>query len=346
MPHQRLDIAGDRDRAAGVLDQLPLGVVERAAVDVGRIRLQRLRGMELFEQRIAAELADADVDGDGRADVARRLELREQRLGRTAGRQEQRRQLIVAGEILLAQPRDIARIFGRRDLPDPAGFVLPGAVGEDRPDARIHQPLDAGVGVLRRILDVRPVEHAGHAGVDGAERAEQVRRVDVVRRHLGAERALHHVAVVFERAVRQDVAQEALPHVPVGIDESRHHDRVRRVDHLGVRRIDVRPHRGDALALDQHVGLFEVADRTIERQHAAALEQDRPARRRAGGLLGLRGSHRGAGDRRAGDCRRCNRAGRGGAEELTPRQPPAGSTGMRKSQPFRIVECQPLESSR
>ena len=35
--HQLLDIARDRDRAAGVLDQLPLGVVQRAAVDVGGV---------------------------------------------------------------------------------------------------------------------------------------------------------------------------------------------------------------------------------------------------------------------------------------------------------------------
>ena len=74
--HQHLDIAGDRDRAAGVLDQLPLGVVERAAMDVGRVVLQPALGVELLQQRVAAELADADMDGDARADVARGLELR------------------------------------------------------------------------------------------------------------------------------------------------------------------------------------------------------------------------------------------------------------------------------
>ena len=132
------------------------------------------------------------------------------------------------------------------------------------------------------FLDVRPVEHAGDAAVDRAERADQVRRIDVVGDHLGAERALHDVAVVVERAVRQHVAQEALPHVAVGIDEARHHDAVFRVDHLRVRRADVRPHRRDLLAFDQNVGLLEIADRAVERQHAAALDQDRPA--------GLRGS--------------------------------------------------------
>ena len=128
-----------------------------------------------------------------------------------------------------------------------------------------------------RVLDVRPVEHAGHAGVDRAERADVVGGIDIVGRHLGAERALHDVAVVLQRAVRQHVAQEALPHVPVGIDEARHDDAVRGIDHLRVRRADVRLHRRDFLAFDQHVGLLEVADGAVEREHAAALDQDRPA---------------------------------------------------------------------
>ena len=45
----------------------------------------------------------------------------------------------------------------------------------------------------------------------------------------------------------------------------------------GVRRADVRLHRRDLAAFDQHVGLLEIADRAVERKHAAALEQDRPA---------------------------------------------------------------------
>ena len=139
--------------------------------------------------------------------------------------------------------------------------------------------------MLGRILDVRPVEHTGHAGIDGAERAEQIGGVDVVRRHLGAERALHDVPVVFERAIRQHVAQEALPHVPVRIDEARHDDDIRGIDHLRVGRADVRPHRRDLLALDQHVGLLEIADRAVEREHETALEQDRPAGRGIGRSL-------------------------------------------------------------
>src|SRR5256885_7275380 len=44
---------------------------------------------------------------------------------------------------------------------------------------------------------------------------------------------------------------------------------------LRVGRADVRPHRGNPGALDQDVRLLEVADRAIERKHAAALDEER-----------------------------------------------------------------------
>ena len=88
-----------------------------------------------------------------------------------------------------------------------------------------------------------------------------------------------------------------------------------RIDHLGVGRADVRPHGGNLAALHQHVGLLEVADRSVEREHAAALDQNGPARSgRPAGLLRTRSSHD-----RAGDGRGSGGAGRGGAEELAAR---------------------------
>src|SRR5262249_24361712 len=83
--HQRLDIAGNGDGATGVLDQLPLGVVERAAADVGGVRCQRLFRVQFLQQAGSAALPDADVDGDARADVTRSLERWQNLLGR-AGR--------------------------------------------------------------------------------------------------------------------------------------------------------------------------------------------------------------------------------------------------------------------
>jgi hypothetical protein len=105
-----------------------------------------------------------------------------------------------------------------------------------------------------------------------AERTDQIADVDV----LGTDHAAHGAQdvahVVVEQTVGQAVADCALPHVPVRVDEPRHHDHVRGVDHLRVR-ADVRANRGDQAFLDQHVGGVEVADLRIEREDASALEQ-------------------------------------------------------------------------
>ena len=85
----------------------------------------------------------------------------------------------------------------------------------------------------------------------------------------GAQDVAH---VVVEQTVGQAVADRALPHVPVRVDEPRHDDHVRGVDHLRVG-ADVRADRGDPAFLDQHVGGVEVADLRIEREDASALEQ-------------------------------------------------------------------------
>jgi hypothetical protein len=57
------------------------------------------------------------------------------------------------------------------------------------------------------------------------------------------------------------------------IDESRHRDHIRSVDHLG-RGLETGLDRDDLRALDQHVRSLKVADVWIEREHAAALQQD------------------------------------------------------------------------
>ena len=316
VPHQHLDIAGDRDGPAGVLDQLPLGVVQGTAMDIGGVGFERVLRVELFQQAAAAELADAGMNADAGADVAGSLERVEDQLGRAGrGRHVQRQKLIVAGEILLAQTCNVARELVSLHFPESAVLVLRVAIGEHGSDTGIRQRLDDRVRVLRGVVDVRPVQHRGDAGVDGAERAEQVGGIDIIGRHLRAERPLHDVAVVFERAVRQHVAQITLPHVAVGIDEARHHDRLGGIDHVCVGCSDVRLHRGNPAALDQDIGLLEVADRAIEAEHATALDQDRPARRGGRGRrLGLSDSGRARSHRRDG-----KRARGRGAEELAAR---------------------------
>src|SRR6185436_1940157 len=107
------------------LDQLPLGVVQRAAMDVGGVVLEPVESVDLLDERAAAELADTDMDADAGADVAGGLELRNRGFGRSPkGREIERGELVVAGEMLFAQPRDIAGIFRGCNLHDPAALVL------------------------------------------------------------------------------------------------------------------------------------------------------------------------------------------------------------------------------
>ncbi len=46
------------------------------------------------------------------------------------------------------------------------------AVSEDRAYARLRERLDGSIRLLRRVVDMRPVENASHAAIDGAEGAE------------------------------------------------------------------------------------------------------------------------------------------------------------------------------
>jgi hypothetical protein len=101
----------------------------------------------------------------------------------------------------------------------------------------------------------------------------------------------------------------------MGIDEARDDDALRGIDDLSARRADIRLHRRDLLAFDQHVGLLEIADGAVEGEHAAAPDQDRLASGRRGVLARL--SVRTADHARERRNRRG--AGRRGAKELPPR---------------------------
>ena len=87
-----------------------------------------------------------------------------------------------------------------------------------------------------------------------------------------------NVAVIIgiEQAVHQDVAQESLVGMAVGVDEAGNDDSVRGVDDRDriARRLDVRPNLADPVALDQYVRLREVADLPVEGEDDAALEQN------------------------------------------------------------------------
>ena len=59
----------------------------------------------------------------------------------------------------------------------------------------------------------------------------------------------------------------------VRIDEAGHDDHVRGVDHLRLG-LEIAPYRDDFLVFDQDVRVFEVAERAVEGEHDAALQQD------------------------------------------------------------------------
>ena len=65
---------------------------------------------------------------------------------------------------------------------------------------------------------------------------------------------------MHEDPVGEEAAQRRLELVMVRIDEAGHDDAAAGVDHRGAAGLQVRSDGEDLLALDQHVGLGEVAD--------------------------------------------------------------------------------------
>jgi hypothetical protein len=144
----------------------------------------------------------------------------------------------------------------------------------DRADAGLGQAVDRRVGVLGRVVHVRPVEERRNATVDGFERAHQVRDVDVLGAVLDADVVEHAGEVLIERAARQHAAHGRLPGVAVRVDEARHHDAIACVDDVRVRaRLKILADRDDLGALDQHVRVRHVAELGVEREHVATLDQ-------------------------------------------------------------------------
>ena len=162
-------------------------------------------------------------------------------------------------------------------------------------------PLDRGVRMLRRIMDLRDVEDGRHAAVELAQRSEQLADVDVLWPVDGRELE-ENVLIIVDLAVRRAVldedavgektAQRGLELVMMRIDEAGHHDAPGRVDHLRVASVDVGTDGGDLLTVDEYVGLRVVADLRVDRHDRAAADQVSPAGFAAprGHLAGLRGS--------------------------------------------------------
>jgi hypothetical protein len=147
------------------------------------------------------------------------------------------------------------------------------AVGVDRADACVLQALDRRVGVVGRVVDVRPVEERRHARVQRLERAGVVADVDVLRAVEAADLAEHDREVVVERAGGQHAADRRLPRVPVRVDEAGHHDHPGRVDLLGVRDPEIPPDVHDLAVLDENLAARDVADGRVHRDDEAVADQ-------------------------------------------------------------------------
>ena len=114
------------------------------------------------------------------------------------------------------------------------------------------RPLIAGVGVVGRVHDVRPVDERRDARVDALERAPQVGGVDVVGPVVRRELVEDVPEVGDQRVVRGARPDRRLPGVAVGVDEARDDDVAVGVDDLrvvgrtgsGRRRRCCRPRRG------------------------------------------------------------------------------------------------------
>src|SRR6185295_15981974 len=101
--------------------------------------------------------------------------------------------------------RDVVGIFLLRIIPELRAAVGRRAIGKHRTDAGVGQALDGRVGVLRAVLDMRPVEDVGDTYVDGAERTDQVGDVHIIRGIGRSEGALNDLEVLLQRGIGNDV---------------------------------------------------------------------------------------------------------------------------------------------
>src|SRR5215216_2619508 len=259
-------------------DQPPLVGGQVAAVDVGGVRPQQAQVAELPDHAEAAGRVHGHVDGDGDAELAGQGPLGPHDLvaavGRAAGGQGQGEQAVAGGEVGVADP---AHVVGRDGDLAVVPVVVQGgvgaAVGVLGADPGVPEALDAGVGVVGGVVDVRPVDQGRDAGVDALQRPGQVAGVDVLGPVQGGEGVedLHEVGA--EGGVGGAATDGRLPGMAVGVDEPGDDDPAAGVHHLGVG-VDLGGDLGDRVPLDEDVALRQVAEVGIHGQDGAATQQE------------------------------------------------------------------------
>jgi hypothetical protein len=142
-------------------------------------------------------------------------------------------------------------------------------------NARIDQRLNRRIRVRGRSGVVRVVDHARDAGVDASERGNEIADVDVVRAVVARKPLVGRGHVGPNCPIRNDAPQLPFPGMTMGVHESRDDDGVGGVNHLCLSWWpDFRRHAHDLLSFDQDIAFDEVADRGIEADDRAALQQE------------------------------------------------------------------------
>ena len=212
-------------------------------------------------------------------------------------------QLILRVEIRLRDASDALRCvvhgawkFIRDTL---SASIDSSGVGDNHSASRIHQSLDHGVRVLRSVSRLRSVGPGRNTFADFTQTRDEFRDVTVLRvvwraaeipdNRVGILRigdaargpdVLNDGAVAFLRPCARkqsfgnDAALQRLILMMVRRDESGHDDSSRTVDDLGIGDRDVRCNLGDRFTVDQDVGLLEVSELRVERQHHASAQQN------------------------------------------------------------------------
>ena len=198
-------------------------------------------------------------------------------LGIDGSVQSKRQQLVIRREVLRAEPDDVLRISVRR--------ALPRGVAEDRPASGFLEAGNAGVAVSRRMRDLRKINGRGNARAHLANRSQQLSNVGIIGLIVGIQRAgivNDTVIVILEQSIRDEASQDGLILMMVRVDEAGHHDSVRRVDDFRSG-LQIEPHLGNFLSVNQHIGFLKVANVTVHAQYDAAFNQNTASSRAASG---------------------------------------------------------------
>ena len=138
------------------------------------------------------------------------------------------------------------------------------------------------------MMDLRHIVHSRHAVIELAQATEELVDVNVLRtihrRELQQNEfevsrvpARRVGPVIDENPVGEEAPQHRLELMVMRVDEPGHDNATARVDGRGTASLQVVTDRDDLLALDQHVGLREIADRRVHRHHRTTANDVAPS---------------------------------------------------------------------